>query len=283
MESTTRMLNRQDRITPECVANQLCSLSHGLCTAFEDGEPYSSIGSKAQQTFLATFLPSVTVRLNTDLAGVNLTTTDTINLMDLCPFTTVASPVGAFSPFCSLFTEDEWHHYDYYQSLGKYYGYGPGNPLGPTQGVGFVNELIARMTGKAVSDHTTVNHTLDDSGETFPLGDALYVDVSHDNDMTAIFGALGLYNSTMPLSNTSIRQTNGYSAAWTVPFAARAYFEKMQCEGEKEERVRIIVNGRVLPLKTCGGDSLGRCTLSHFVKSLSFAAEGGRWDLCFTT
>ncbi|KAL8697380.1 MAG: hypothetical protein Q9224_002348, partial [Gallowayella concinna] len=214
------------------------TLNHDLCTAFEDGQPYSSIGSKAQQTFLATFLPAITSRLNTDLPGANLTSTDTITLLDLCPFTTVASPIGTISPFCNLFTLDEWKHYDYYQTLGKYYGYGPGNPLGPTQGVGFVNELIARLTGKAVNDRTTVNQTLDSSNATFPFGQALYVDVSHDNDMTSIFSALGLYSSTAPLSNTSIQSTaatKGYSAAWTVPFAGRAYFEKMKCTGHKEE------------------------------------------------
>lgn len=261
------------------------SLNHDLCTAFEDGQPYSSIGSKAQQIFLATFLPAITTRLNSDLPGANLTATDTINLLDLCPFTTVASPIGTISPFCSLFTLDEWNHYDYYQSLGKYYGYGPGNPLGPTQGVGFVNELIARLTDQAVKDHTTVNQTLDSSNITFPLGEALYADFSHDNDMTSIFSALGLYNATAPLSNTSIQSTEateGYSAAWTVPFAGRAYFERMKCAGEKEELVRILVNNRVVPLKTCRGDKLGRCSLSRFVKSLSFAAGGGRWDACFT-
>ncbi|KAL8804049.1 MAG: hypothetical protein Q9200_005978 [Gallowayella weberi] len=221
---------------------------------------------------------------NTDLPGANLTATDTINFLDLCPFTTVASPVGAISPFCDLFSIDEWKRYDYYQTLGKYYGYGPGNPLGPTQGVGFVNELVARLTGKAVNDRTTVNQTLDGSNVTFPLGQALYVDVSHDNDMTSIFSALGLYNSTPPLSNTSVQSTSatkGYSAAWTVPFAGRAYFERMKCTGQKEEFVRILVNNRVIPLETCGGDRLGRCTLSKFVESLSFAANGGRWDLCF--
>lgn len=260
------------------------TLNHGLCTAFQSDETYNSIGFKAQSTFLATFLPSITNRLNADLVSANLTAIDTINLMDFCPFATVASPIGMISPFCSLFTEEEWHYYDYYQSLGKYYGFGPGNPLGPTQGVGFVNELISRMTGKPVNDHTTVNHTLDGSDETFPLGHALYVDVSHDNEMTAIFSALGLYNATLPLSNTSIQstqQTKGYSAAWTVPFAGRAYFEKMKCQSVEEELVRIIVNGRVMPLETCGGDALGRCTLSRFVESLSFAAGGGKWNQCF--
>lgn len=242
------------------------------------------MGSKAQQTFLATFLPTVMKRLNRDIPDVDLTAVDTVDLFDLCPFTTVASPLGVVSPFCYLFSLDEWEHYNYYQSLGKYYGYGPGNPLGSTQGVGFVNELIARLSGKAVNDHTTINRTLDGSQVTFPLGEALYVDVSHDNDMTSIFSALGLYNSTRPLSNISIESTEaaaGYSAAWTVPFAGRAYFEKMECAGEKQELVRIIVNNRVTPMQNCGADRLGRCTLTRFIQSLSFAAEGGRWDLCF--
>ena len=102
--------------------------------------------------------------------------------------------------------------------------------------------------------------------------------------MTAIFSALGLYNSTSALSNTTIEtttQTKGYSASWTVPFAARAYFEKMTCGGKEEELVRVLVNDRVLPLETCGGDELGRCTLSKFVGSLTFAREGGHWDQCF--
>ncbi|KAL9578212.1 MAG: hypothetical protein Q9212_005860 [Teloschistes hypoglaucus] len=277
------------------------TLNHGLCTAFESSPTYTTISSLAQKTFLATFLPAITTRLNTDLPTANITPADTIVLLDLCPFTSVATPLATptLSPFCYLFTPQDFVAYDYYQSLGKYYGYGPGNPLGPTQGVGFVNELIARMTNTPVIDHTSVNHTLDNNNDnnnkqTFPLGRKLYVDVSHDNDMTSIFSALGLFNNTQPLSNTSsiqsnttttTNQYNTYSAATTVPFAARAYIEKMSCANpghQKEELVRILVNGRVMPLSsTCGGDALGRCTLSGFVQSLGFARGGGRWDVCF--
>ena len=103
-------------------------------------------------------------------------------------------------------------------------------------------------------------------------------------DLTAIFSALGLYNATTPLSNTTIEtpaQTAGYSASWTVPFAARAYFEKMACRGTDEELVRVLVNDRVVPLQNCDADELERCRLSKFIDSLSFAREGGHWDKCF--
>jgi hypothetical protein len=262
------------------------TLNHGLCTNFENGFD-STIANSAQAEWASIFTPHITARLNKNLPGANLTTAQTIDMMDLCPFNTVADVLGRISPFCNLFTQDEWMSYDYYQSLGKYYGYSWGNPLGATQGVGFANELIARLTDTPVNDDTSTNHTLDSSPVTFPLTKnvTLYADFSHDNDLTGIFSALGLYNETRPLLNTtreSTAQTDGYSASWTVPFSARAYFEKMTCVGEKEELVRVIVNDRVIPLENCGADELGRCPLSEFVDSLSFAREGGDWDQCFT-
>lgn len=259
------------------------TLNHGLCTEFEEG-PDSNIAENAQSTWAKVFVPPIQSRLNSDLQGANLTITETVYMMDMCPFNTVASPSGAISSFCDLFTEQEWHQYSYYQTLNKYYGYSNGNPLGPSNGVGFTNELIARMTNSAVDDETSTNHTLDDNPATFALGSKLYADFSHDNDMTAIFSAIGLFDDTKPLSNTTLTeapQAGGYSATWTVPFSARAYFEKMKCAGSKEEFVRVIINDRVLPLTQCEGDRLGRCTLSKFVDSLSFAMSGGRWDQCF--
>ncbi|KAH6673628.1 histidine phosphatase superfamily [Halenospora varia] len=261
------------------------SLSHSLCTEFEDGA-FSDHGDDAQAAWAAVFTPAITARLNENLPGVNFTMDETIYMMDMCPFNTVADSAGAISAFCALFTESEWNAYDYYQSLGKYYGYGWGNPLGATQGVGFANELIARLTNTPVNDHTSTNSTLDSSRKTFPLGGStsLYADFSHDNDMTSIFMALGLYNRTRPLLNTTIedvQDTNGYSAAWTVPFAARAYFEKMVCLDDDEEMVRVIVNDRVLPLEACQAGKLGQCSVSAFVDMLSFPRDGGNWDKCF--
>ncbi|RAL66302.1 hypothetical protein DID88_005972 [Monilinia fructigena] len=164
------------------------TLDHKLCTKFEDG-PESTIGHSAQAIWAAIFTPNITSRLNSNLPGANLTMDDTINFMDLCPFNTVASPTGAISPFCKIFTTADWKAYDYYQTLG------------------FTNELIARLTNTPVQDHTSTNHTLDDNYTTFPIDKSvkLYADFSHDNDMTGIYSALGLYNSTNALSNHTRR------------------------------------------------------------------------------
>lgn len=258
------------------------TLDHGSCPSFEE----SKLGDEVVANFTQLFVPSIRKRLLDHLPGVNFTVSDVVSLMDMCPFDTVARTPDAseLSPFCALFTTEEWTQYNYMQSLGKYYGYGAGNPLGPAQGIGFTNELIARMTQTPVQDTTSTNSTLDSNPATFPLNVTLYADFSHDNGMIPIFFALGLYNGTKPLSRTLVEstvETNGYSAAWTVPFAARAYIEMMQCDAEPEPLVRALVNDRVVPLYGCNVDSLGRCRLNDFVQGLSFARSGGDWGSCF--
>jgi hypothetical protein len=263
-----------------------------VCTNYEDG-PDSEISNDAEDTWRDVWISDPRTRVNDNLIGASLSISQIIYLMDQCPFNTIATLNGTLSPFCNLFNETEWTYYNHYRSLSKWYSDLQGNPLGPTQGVGFVAELIARMTNdrKYVTDaqsHTSINHTLDDFQTTFPLGTdleyPLYADFSHDDDLSSIFAALGLYNGTTNLSNTTLEtttQTNGYSAGYTVPFGARAYFEKMVCVGEVEELVRAVINDRVVPLQGCDADDLGRCTLSKFVESQSFVTEGGLWGQCF--
>lgn len=68
------------------------------------------------------------------------------------------------------------------------------------EGVGYVNELLARLTGTPVRLGTQVNATLDTEPATFPLNRALYADFTHDNQMAAIYAALGLLRSTRRLT-----------------------------------------------------------------------------------
>ncbi|KAK3502787.1 phytase [Neurospora crassa] len=299
------------------------TMHHGLCRAFED----STTGDAAQATFIAANFPPITARLNAQgFKGVTLSDTDVLSLMDLCPFDTVAyspssslttssSPSGGskLSPFCSLFTAQDFTVYDYLQSLGKFYGYGPGNSLAATQGVGYVNELLARLTVSPVVDKTTTNSTLDGNEDTFPLSRnrTVFADFSHDNDMMGILTALRIFegvDAEKMMDNTTIPREYGetgddpvnlkereglFKVGWVVPFAARVYFEKMICDGDgsgemvqseeeqDKELVRILVNDRVVKLNGCEADELGRCWLDKFVESMEFARRGGDWDKCF--
>ncbi|KAK1989681.1 histidine acid phosphatase [Colletotrichum falcatum] len=256
------------------------TLNFGPCTAFKT-YVRSSASKEPQFEWRDIFTRPIIARLNKNLPGIDLAADDILTFMDLCPFNTVVH--GTMSQFCDLFTLEEFKDLEYYETLDKYYRFHEGSQLGPTQGVGFTNELIARLTQQPVVDHTLTNSTLNADPATFPLDRKLYADFSHDNNMISIYGALGLYK-TPKLSTTermSVLKTKGFSSSWLVPFGARMYVEKMRCGSSEEEMVRVLVNDRVVPLSGCGADKLGRCRLRAFVESQRFARRGGLWDKCF--
>lgn len=255
------------------------------CNALENEAPFSTLSDEQAATWTAIYTPNITARLNANIPTASLNNNDTVAMMDLCTFETVATANGAVSPFCTLFTEDEWVSYSFLQSIDKYFADGPGNKFGATNGVGFVNELIARLTNTEVMDQTSTNTTLDSSNVTFPLGLKVYADFSHDTSMTSIFTALGLFNASTAaggLNSTRRESSNssGFVDSRITPFAARAYFEKMICPSASEEMIRIVVNDEVQSLSFCGGDGLGMCTLSAFVESQSLARGGGLFAEC---
>ncbi|KAG6247002.1 hypothetical protein E4U24_003398 [Claviceps purpurea] len=257
-------------------------LHHGNCGTFEEGL-HSETLVKPINAWLKIWATPIMNRLNKKMPGANLTLEETVYMMDLCPFNTVASTKKVPSSFCRLFSKREWQSYDYYQSLRKWHTYGPGNPMASTQGVGYVNELIARLTKTPVKDNTTTDADLDSNPATFPLGRSLYADFTHDNTLMTVYSALGLWTNDTVLPTNHVvpaKKANGYSASWTVPFAARMYVEKMDCRDDQKDLVRVLVNDRVAVPKGCKADSFGRCKLNEFIDGLQFAKQGGYWDKC---
>ncbi|KAF1809554.1 3-phytase A, partial [Eremomyces bilateralis CBS 781.70] len=264
------------------------TLHHSLCAPIETGE-YSDLGSHAQEEWLAHFGLPISTRLNEELPGASLTANDVVSMMELCAFETVTRqpPQGELAGFCHGFTVAEFAELDYYHSLGKYYGYGSGNPVGAAQGVGWVRELIARLTEQPVKHAGSINTTLDSDPATFPRGGKwkLYADFSHDNDMSGHLAALRLYKTRL---RNNTRQhpydSDGYSASWTVPFAGRIYVEKWRC-GE-EDRIRVLVNERAMNLPWCRGKSQAdgedmTCAIQDFVDGLMEMGDWGWDEKCF--
>jgi len=168
-----------------------------------------------------------------------------------------------------------------------------GQPLGPVQGVGYVNELIARLTGTAVKDHTQTNHTITSDPELFPLNRTIYADFTHDNQMAAAFSALGLFDDRKdrpPLAGVMDPMRPHKQRSWDIskltPFASRMVVERLECRQEHDQskaRVRILVNDAVVPLLFCGDSGDGTCDLEAFVQSQVYARETSitDWNRCF--
>ncbi|CAK5283246.1 unnamed protein product [Mycena citricolor] len=254
----------------------------------------------ATSAWLAVYGPPITARLNKAAPGANLTDDDMVNIMGLCSFETVASAPFApgkgasdlqLSPFCSLFSVAEFKAAEYSSDLDKYYGTGHGGFLGRVQGVGYVLELIARLTNTPVPSLVNINTTLDASHATFPLDRTFYVDFTHDNELVAIYAALGLFKQAVPLPTTAaVNDGVGKAGQWVasrlVPFSGRMVTEKLRCGAAQGDFVRIFVNDALQPLEFCNGghSKEGLCTLDAFVESQAYSVSGGLgdWDLCFS-
>ncbi|KIJ69724.1 hypothetical protein HYDPIDRAFT_22894 [Hydnomerulius pinastri MD-312] len=250
-----------------------------------DDKMCPKVGTSALETknWVDVFAPDIADRINHNAPGAKLKNTDIANLMSLCPFDTVA--YEAPSPWCTLFTSDEWKSYEYYGDLNDYYGNGYGQELGRVQGVGYVNELLARLTGQPVQDETQTNHTLDSSPVTFPLDRTFYADFSHDNQMISIYSALGLFVQPHDLNPKKLDKKRTWFDSRMVPFSARLITEKLQCmeNGQSGDYVRIFVNDALQPLDFCGATGNGLCTLDNFIESQVYARSNGAgdWAHCF--
>jgi hypothetical protein len=266
--------------------------------------PNAGSGTHQSRLWQSIFAPPITARLNSASPGANLTDTDVTSLLSLCPFETVVR--GYSSPFCDIFTPEDFQGYEYFMDLGKYYGTGYGGAfttawmdalltsilyrygqvLGPVQGVGFINELLARLTVQPVQDHTQTNSTLDSSPVTFPLNRTIYADFSHDNQMIAIFAAMSLFSQDRALDPLRLDPTSTWVVSKMVPFSGRMIVEKLQCftgVHTEEEFVRILVNDALQPLKFCDADLNGLCRLKAFVNSQVYSRSDGAGDFqkCF--
>lgn len=94
----------------------------------------------------------------------------------LCPYETVAY---GYSAWCDLFTYPEWQGFEYTIDLQFAGNDGFNSPSGRGVGIGYVEELYARLQGHLYNlpaGSTNVNTTLDEMNSTFPLNQTL---VSH--------------------------------------------------------------------------------------------------------
>lgn len=280
-------------------------LRHSKCKAFEAN--IRGQGKKSQQAQFNKniLLPPIVKRMNQYLSGIDLDVEKddkgTLLLMKMCPYEIARRGHELQKSICKIFENTDWWQYGYSETIYKWYRNGPGFPaeLGPTQGVPWVKELMARVTCSLnwiEDDNTAVDVARDMNPDTFPLGKdgPLVVDFTHGSDMTSMLFALGVYPRdlrTIPLDGYhEEKETGNYSATWTVPFAARAYIEKMECANSEPggnpakrsntEYVRVIVNDRVMNLTPDNKDPWGRETMVDFQAAAKWATDGGNWAAC---
>jgi acid phosphatase len=86
------------------------------------GEYNSSWGfGETAKTYQRTFLPQLAERLNKMSKDYEISQEDVLAMAYICPFQINAL---GYSPFCDIFTENDWKNINYFRDLATYYGSG---------------------------------------------------------------------------------------------------------------------------------------------------------------
>ncbi|KAJ6613339.1 histidine phosphatase superfamily [Mycena sp. CBHHK59/15] len=243
----------------------------GLCRCPNaDDKSKADRGRDYVAKWASVYLAPALKRLGPQLTGYDLTIEDVYVLQQLCAYETVAL---GYSKFCELFTEEEWSGFDYSLDLYFWYNSGFGFPLARSLGIGYVQELVARLTHTPIKTHnSSTNATLDDNPITFPLGQSLYVDATHEVVVLNILTALNLSSlaTSGPLPADHIPADRSFKVSELAPFATNVQFQLLECTSQPGQQIRIIVNDGVVPLTGIAGcpeQKDGMCPVDTFVAS----------------
>lgn len=284
-------------IIPEGGTENNTLASYDSC--FQDLAPdISTIGdTDLLFQYVPLYIGDATARMNQYAPdGFHFNDNDTYAMQSLCAYE--IAYIG-MSDFCNLFTEEEWQGFEQTLDIEYYYDYAYGNPTGRAQGVGYLQELLARLTDQYItSSNSSVNSSNTDNAEDFPLGRPFYADFSHDDIIVSALTAMSLdYFREHPDLNTyPPNPDRHFFLSRMTPFGARLITEVIGCadpdpapqhdfrtyyyptqygysaSNAPHKFVRMRLNNGILPLETirggrCAGRTDGMCAMEDFLAS----------------
>ncbi|OAP61598.1 hypothetical protein AYL99_03801 [Fonsecaea erecta] len=298
-------------VVPEGGTENNTLASYDSC--FNDYDPVTGyLGDLDLLSYLPLYLSDAQSRLSQYIpSGFNLTINDTYAMQVICAYET--NYLGR-SDFCTLFTEDEWSGFENTLDMEYYYDYSYGNPTGRAQGIGYLQELLARLQDQYITvSNSSVNSSLTNNSRTFPLGQKIYADFSHDDIIISVLTAASLDYLRDPPSLTEYPPdpNRHFILSHLTPFSARLVTEVIGCGSSSptpknasqtqyyptqygynpsnatHKFLRMRLNNGILPLSTirggyCGNRSDGLCPLSSFLTSQASAYGASNYNyVCF--
>jgi acid phosphatase len=230
-----------------------------------------SYGAAQLLAFGKTYLPAVSERLRKGNPDIVFSNEEVYSMQEMCGFETL---VHGKSPWCDVFTRDEWDSFEYARDLQHYYRAGPGNPYGASLGFLWLN---------ATTD-------LLQSGPS--AAGPLFLSFNHDGDIITLLAALDLFPQDPHLPTTHVQHDRAWRLSDVTPMHGRIALERMTCAVENkcwsnpiypnhvycneysghdtlETFVRIDVNDAILPMPGCVSGPGGSCPLEEFAERVS--------------
>lgn len=182
-----------------------------------------------------TFLTPIVARLTHDAAGITFTPDEVYSMMEMCGFEILAR---GHSPWCDVFTQQEWLEFEYARDLLHYYRAGPGNPFAGAMGWLWLNATTALVS----NDNIT----------------GVYFSFVHDGDIVPLLATLGILDETgkeQMLPNDRMKAGRRWRMSDVVPMGGRLVFEKVTCDNTglgrnlRRSYVRLFINDGIVDLE----------------------------------
>lgn len=262
--------------------------------------------------YVPLYIKNATARMNAYAPqGFSFNDNDTYAMQSICAY---ENAYIGMSDFCDFFTEDEWAGFEQTLDAEYYYDYSWGQPTGRAQGIGYVQELKARLLNEYIySSNSSVNSTLTDNAHDFPLGRPFYADFTHDDILVSVLTALSvdyfrehpnlsvyppdpdrhfILSNITPFGGRLITEIIGCASANpTAQHDHRTYYYPAQYgydpANATHKFIRMRLNNAIVPLDTIrGGQCLGRtdglCAIDDFLSSQADADQLANYQFaCF--
>ncbi|KAL7414292.1 histidine phosphatase superfamily [Mrakia frigida] len=238
---------------------------HKACAAFEKESSLEPAG-----VWLATYAPRVRERLSTLIPNVPLVDEDILGMQMLCGYESIGR---GSSPFCEVFTDQEWLDVEYYFDVRFHYMMGYGNKISPYLGIPWVTTAAHLLAGEEAhdplpEDQLTKGKSKLPGPEMPPNGthsQFLFPFFTHRESPAFVATALSLFTPpfgdvSSPLADPPLTHRDD-NRAWRtsrlVPFLGNIALERLTCaDGDV---VRAVVNGRMEKMAGCDAWIGGTC------------------------
>ncbi|KAL4937238.1 hypothetical protein BDV06DRAFT_216033 [Aspergillus oleicola] len=243
-------------IIPETFERRADTLTPGdTCLAYiADLENGHDKGMHMLAKFQATYAPGIAHRLIHEQGNKALgflTNAEVFSMQEMCGFETL---VRGSSPWCAVFTREDWADFEYARDLVHYYRAGPGNKYSGAMGWLWLNATSGLLREE-------------------PGAGGLFFSFVHDGDISPFLDALDILKDPKydPVLPTTHRATDrNWRTSTAMPMGGRVILERMTCQTTSNgasrhgASVRVNINDKIVPLPYCRSGPGFSCPLGEF-------------------
>ncbi|OQD83801.1 hypothetical protein PENANT_c015G04387 [Penicillium antarcticum] len=203
-------------------------------------------GQEALARFQESYTPAIADRLmhEGNFGLKELSSMEVYAMQEMCGFEIMAR---GSSPWCQVFTEQDWQHFEYARDLIHYYRAGPCNPYSGAMGWLWLNATTGLLRDG-------------------PEAGSLFFSFVHDGDIAPFITALGVLGSEEHLPITRVVADRMWRTSSILPMGTRVTLERMSCSAANDQSyVRVNINDRIMPLPFCKSGPGVSCSLGHFM------------------